>query len=360
MWTPLRTLLCGTHSLAPEEITSIPVVLSGRQSRAQDCCAQREGRRTLEGVIFVQQAIQMTDRVRFTIIIPTYDRPTELRNCLEAVARLDYPRDCFEVLAVDDGSATLPQDVVGEFQDRIDVRLVAAAHGGPAAARNVGAAQSKHTYLAFTDDDCAPSRDWLHSLAARLSAAPNAGIGGRFVNALPDNPYSAASQMLLDYLYAYFNVQEGAASFIAAANICVPAESFREVGGFDTAFPLFAEDREFCDRWLHTGHRMVFAPEVVVYHSHSLTSRTYWRQQFSYARGAPRLKKLQEERNRRGVGRQPISFYANLLRYPFSRTSKREAFRLSLLLAVSQIATIAGFSWETIANEIRLARANGS
>ena len=326
----------------------------------QDCWAPRASRRTLERAIFVRQIIQMTDRIRFTIVIPTYSRPAELRNCLAAVARLDYPRDCFEVLAVDDGSPTLPKDVVGEFQDRMDVRLVAAAHGGPAAARNAGAAQSKHRYLAFTDDDCAPSADWLRSLAVRLSAAPDVGIGGRFVNALPDNPYSAASQMLLDYLYAYFNVQEGAASFIAAANICVPTETFREVGGFDTAFPLFAEDREFCDRWLHTGHQMVFAPEVVVYHAHSLTSRTYWRQQFNYARGAPRLKKLQEERNRQGAGRQPISFYANLLRYPFSRANKGKALHLSFLLAISQIATIAGFSWEKIAREIRPAKATGS
>ena len=199
----------------------------------------------------------MGDPIRFTIVIPTYGRPRELRKCLEAVARLDYPRDCFEVLAVDDGSPTLPLDVVGEFHDRIDVRLIAAAHGGPAAARNAGAAQARHKYLAFTDDDCAPSADWLRSLAARLGAAPDSGIGGRFVNALSNNPYSAASQMLLDYLYAHFNVQEGSASFIAAANICVPTDAFREIGGFDTAFPLFAEDREFCDRWLHTGHRMI-------------------------------------------------------------------------------------------------------
>ena len=60
------------------------------------------------------------------------------------------------------------------------------------------------------------------------------------------------------------------------------------------------------------------------------------------------------------MGRQPLSFYVNLLRYPFSRTSKREALRLSFLLAVSQVATVAGFSWETIANQIRPTRAIGS
>ncbi len=302
----------------------------------------------------------MSDPIAFTIVIPTYKRPAELRNCLEAVACLDYPRDRFEVLAVDDGSAAAPLDVIREFQERMDVRLVIAAHGGPAAARNAGAAQAKYNYLAFTDDDCAAARDWLKCLDIRLRASPDAAIGGRAINALAHNPYSEASQMLLDYLYAHFNVQKGAASFIGAANICVPADTFRAVGGFNIDFRFSAEDREFCDRWLHTGHQMIFAPEVVVYHAHALTLRSFWRQQFSYARGGPRVKQLQVARGRRGVGRQPLSFYANLLRYPFSRAGRREALRLSFLLAVSQVATIAGFSWETIATQIRPVRVTGS
>jgi GT2 family glycosyltransferase len=304
----------------------------------------------------VSETIVMADPIRFTVIIPTYGRPTELRTCLEAVARLDYLPDFFEVLVVDDGSSMPPEGVVREFQGRIDVRLVAAAHGGPAAARNAGAAQARNKYLAFTDDDCTPSADWLRSLAARLEGAPDSAIGGRAVNALARNPYSEASQVLLDYLYSHFNGQQGAASFIGAANICVPAEGFRDVGGFNAAFRFAAEDREFCDRWLHTGHRMMYAPEVVVYHAHSLTLRTYWQQQFSYARGGPQVRKLQAGRGRSGVGRQPLSFYVNLLRYPFLRRSKREALRLSILLAVSQVATVVGFYWETIASHIRPAR----
>ncbi len=302
----------------------------------------------LKTLFLFTKSFQMADCIAFTIVIATYKRPAQLRNCLEAAACLDYPRDRFEVLAVDDGSAAPPQDVIREFQERMDVRLVIAAHGGPTGARNAAAAQAKYKYLAFADDDCTAATDWLRSLEIRLRASPDSAIGGRYVNVLANNPYSVASQMLLDYLCAYFNVQKGAASFIVAGNLCVPAESFRALGGFNAEFRLSAEDREFCDRWLHTGHQMIFAPEVVVYHAHTLTLRSFWRQQFSYGRGGPRMKQLQVARGRRGVGRQPLSFYVNLLRYPFSKTSKREALRLSFLLAVSQVATVSGFSWERI------------
>ena len=72
-----------------------------------------------------------------------------------------------------------------------------------------------------------------------------------------------------------------------ANNLALPEDRFRAIGGFDTIFPLAAsEDREFCDRWLHHGFQMTYAPEAVVYHARALTFRSFWRQHFKYGRGA--------------------------------------------------------------------------
>jgi GT2 family glycosyltransferase len=293
----------------------------------------------------------------FSIIIPTYRRPKQLAACLESVAQLQYPREAFEVLVVDDGSQMPLDDAVRAFRDKINVTLLTQKHGGPAAARNTGAQRAKGKFLAFTDDDCAPSPNWLQALAKRVATSPDCLIGGHTVNALVDNPYSAASQMLLDYLYSYFNTSRGAGSFLASGNICMPADRFRAIGGFDANFPNpAAEDREFCDRWVHSGYRLTYAPEAIVHHAHSLTLLTFWRQHFRYARGAVLLQQLQFARKRGRVGIRPLSFYANLLRYPFSQAPSGQALRASLLLAVSQAATIAGFSWEKIVSHRRLGR----
>jgi glycosyltransferase involved in cell wall biosynthesis len=45
-------------------------------------------------------------------------------------------------------------------------------------ARNAGAKLAQGQYLAFTDDDCAPTPDWLTFLAQGLEGAPQAMIGG--------------------------------------------------------------------------------------------------------------------------------------------------------------------------------------
>src|SRR5436309_2951814 len=131
----------------------------------------------------------------FSIIIPTEARPKQLAACLESICCLEYPDDRFEVLVVDDGSATPPETVVASFRDKIDVTLLTQPHAGPAAARNAGAQRARGTFLAFTDDDCMPKVDWLERFAARLVKTPDHLIGGRTLNALPDNPYSTASQI---------------------------------------------------------------------------------------------------------------------------------------------------------------------
>jgi len=290
----------------------------------------------------------------FSIVIPTYSRPKQLADCLQSIARLDYPRDRFEVIVVDDGSPMPPEDVVDSFRDGLDATLLTHPHAGPAAARNTGAARAKGEFLVFTDDDCTPAPDWLQALAARFARVPDHAIGGRTLNALPDNPYSTASHLLVAYLYSYYNADPDQARFFTSNNLALPADRCHAIGGFDTTFPHAAgEDREFCDRWLYNGYRMIYAPEVVVYHAHALTWRTFWRQHFNYGRGAFGFRQARAQRDQGRIKVEPLSFYLNLLQYPFSQTQGRRAVLLAALLVVSQAANAAGFVWKQMSGAWR-------
>jgi glycosyltransferase involved in cell wall biosynthesis len=291
----------------------------------------------------------LSDRVDFSIIVPTYNRPRELDGCLESLARLDYPHDRFEVVVVDDGSQTRLEAVAASFGNRLDVRLLTQAHTGPATARNTGAARARAKFLVFTDDDCRPAPDWLKAVARRFDATPSHMIGGRMLNAISDNPYSTASQLLIDYLYNYYNADPDRARFLTSNNLALPANLFHAIGGFDATFPRAgAEDREFCDRWLHHGYRMAYAPEVLVHHTHLLTLGAFWRQHFNYGRGAFRFHQARARRGQRHIRVEPLSFYLNLLRYPSTQPQGGQALLLAMLLATAQVANAAGFLWEGV------------
>lgn len=285
----------------------------------------------------------------FSIIIPTYNRFEELAACLHSLTCLDYPRDCFEVIVVGDGGSALPQALVDGVRQKIDVKLLTQAHAGPAEARNTGAKRARGKFLAFTDDDCTPKADWLQKLAARFAQTPDHLIGGRTLNAKKNNPFSTTSQMIVDIVYSYYNQDPTRARFFASNNLAIPAKRFHELGGFDATFRT-SEDRELCDRWLHHGYHMTYAPEAIIYHEHILTLGGFLRQHFGYGRGAFRFHRA---RARRGSGRfvQELGFYARfptVLRSLLSQVRGRQALYVTTLLVAWQCANAAGFFWEMI------------
>lgn len=291
--------------------------------------------------------MSMTDAPSFSIVIPTYNRPVQLAVCLQACARLDYPRDGFEVIAVDDGGAAPLDAVVARFHDVLPVKLLRQENAGPAAARNTGACEARGEFLAFTDDDCSPAPEWLQALAAQFVASPDCAVGGQTVNALTHNLYSTASQLLVSYLLSYYNCAPRAARFFPSSNLAFPTKRFRAIGGFDVTYPrAAAEDRELCDRWLHHGYRMIYAAEAVVNHANDLTFRTFLRQHFHYGQGAFCFRQVRARRRQHRIRLEPPSFYFRMLRYPFVSGQGVKAPLLTLLFIVAQTAHALGFFWK--------------
>lgn len=288
-----------------------------------------------------------TGNLEFSIVIPSYNRPLRLKQCLQSLGRLDYPRDRFEVIVVDDGSAMSLDQITAKFEAHLPLRLIQQSNSGPAAARNTGGTAAQGHYLIFTDDDCRPYPGWLKALAEALADVPNALIGGHTVNALPNNLYSTASQLLIDYLYDYYNQSRTGATFFASNNFAVPRILYQQLGGFDTDFPLAAgEDREFCDRWQHHGFPMHYASAMQVHHAHSLTLTSFWRQHFNYGRGGFCFHQARAKRAAKPIQVEPPSFYLNLLTYPFTQPSSQPGVLISGLLFLSQVANVIGFVWE--------------
>jgi GT2 family glycosyltransferase len=275
----------------------------------------------------------------FSIVIPTFDRPAGLAACLAAVARLDYPRERFETIVVDDGGSRRVEPAPGAA-DGLSVRLERQPNAGPGAARNRGVAAASGRWVAFTDDDCEPEPSWLTALESRFADGADAVVG-LTTNALPDNPYASAGQLLSEFLHGYYNQDAADARFGASNNLAVDRGVFLAAGGFDETFGHTAsEDRELIHRLRACGHRLVYAPDANVRHRHRQDLRGFWRQHYGYGRGAVAF------RERAGsVPIEPLSFYGGLVR--------SGPGRLAALLALTQVANTAGFARESLRRRLR-------
>jgi GT2 family glycosyltransferase len=283
-----------------------------------------------------------------SVVVPTKDRPAQLANCVEALGRLDYPREQLEVIVVDDGGRHDLEPVCASAPPGLSVSLVRREPGGAAAARNTGAGTATGELLAFTDDDCLPERGWLRELTAALARAPGAGCGGRTLNALPANPYAEASAYIQELVYAHYNANPDAARFFASNNLAVPRDAFHELGGFDAErFPRASEDRDFCDRWLAAGRSLVYAPGAVVGHARDLDLSGFARQHVAYGRGAARFHRARAARDS-GRMRDDMSFHLNrsLWRRTLALRPAGKAAQMVALLALWQVANSAGYALE--------------
>jgi glycosyltransferase involved in cell wall biosynthesis len=292
---------------------------------------------------------------KISVIIPTFARPAQLAECLDALAAMDTGGIAVEVIVVNDGSPESLAALIDARRSRLDLRLVEQQRVGPGGARNAGAAVARGRFVAFLDDDCRPSRGWLRVLVEELDAHPDALLGGRVENALAANAYSAASEWIGQFVYDYNRTAAAHEPFFTTNNIALALDRFRDIGGFTMAIPsATAEDKDFCDRWRARGLVLRPVPAAVVHHAHHLTFRRFVRQHFNYGRGILAFRLLRRERAngipqssslpRSGSAHlvpEPVRFYLDLVLSPLRRSAPRP-WRLVGLLVVSQVATIAG------------------
>jgi glycosyltransferase involved in cell wall biosynthesis len=283
--------------------------------------------------------------VAWSVVVPTFNRPARLADCVTALAALHPPAGGFEIVIVNDGGVEPSAAIrrAATAGNASGALFLTQHNSGPAVARNVGAERARGRWLAFTDDDCAPGSDWLLVLEEALAATPDALVGGPVVNALSANLLSEASQRLAEFVKAYFDGAHRAERFFTSNNIALARTAFFEAGGFDARFGRgTGEDREFCDRWQAQGRPSLVRPRAVVRHSHDLTVTSFLSQHCGYGRGARHFRAV-----RRDAGR-PVridpAFYIASLRHAWQGTSRPRGAALAVMTAAAHAAYLVGLA----------------
>jgi glycosyltransferase involved in cell wall biosynthesis len=290
---------------------------------------------------------------RASVIIPTLNRPQQLLACLELLS-VDFPGDS-EVIVVSDGGDRDRFPDLGNFTDLLNLTVIHTEHGGPAHARNQGLLKANSPIVVFLDDDCLPHRGWFENMLDAVKLDPPVAAGGKTLNGVPDNVYSAAAQLVLDL--AERDQQENCykAVFYPSNNLAFPTGALRALGGFNPQFRT-AEDRELCRRWLRAGNGLVKAPAAVISHQANLNFTSYWRKFAAYGQGAAKFHGSFSD----GWPDYSLTFHFRvpaLAAREISATGLRHRFALLALLGVWELANLCGFMKEKW-NHWKSARAN--
>lgn len=224
-------------------------------------------------------------------VIPHYRQHKQLATCLAALAA-QQNAGAFEVLVVDDGSGVPP----ALREARLDVKLLHAAHKGPAAARNFGAAQARAAILAFTDSDCRPSPGWLAAVVRTFKCEKDvvAVVGPLFDRTPPARGFGLRvlahrfMQTISVLDHRPIEITYGGIPFLGTigANFAVSRQWFERLGGFDESFAQpGGEDYDLGFRLQLAGGRVVFCPQAEVEHHYLTDRRALTRRWINYGVG---------------------------------------------------------------------------
>jgi GT2 family glycosyltransferase len=290
---------------------------------------------------------------RFSVVVPTFNRPQQLANCLDALATQTLPKECFEVIVVDDGGSQPLTGITESFAGRLHIKFLRQPNGGCASARQLGIDNAEGEYLAFTDDDCHPAPDWLTQIDRALIETPACALGGQTINGAFSNPWAEATQSIVSTLIASGLDASGCVRFAPTSNLSFPKDSFFAIGGVDRSWRISGgEDRDLCTRWRQAGFRIRYEPSAKVFHFHHLTWRTFLRQHFHYGRGGWCYYTMKSP----SPPFESLSLYPALVRAPFQGRSFGQALVVCGLVLLAQLAAGAGLVVEAVRTQLGIAR----
>lgn len=174
--------------------------------------------------------------IKASVIIPTYNRSGSLSKALASLAGLDFPRDQWEVVVVDNRSTDDTRQVAESAIDKLglNIKYVWEDRLSFTVARHAGASAARGKYLLYIDDDVTVEKAWLGAIVNAFDQDPMCGMAGGPVRgafeATPPKWFSLVDDIWLS-LFDLGNETKDVQG-VPGPNLCVRKSVLDEVGGF--------------------------------------------------------------------------------------------------------------------------------
>lgn len=254
-----------------------------------------------------------------SIVIPTFNGAERIHSLFQAL--LEQTSKRFEVVVVVDGSHDNTLEILKQYSEPSEVRILLQENMGRSVARNRGAAMARAEILIFYDDDMLPSPS---SVSQHISFHKNfEGIvsgnaaEGPVVRDADIMRYKAQLSRTWTERFDSRPVMLGAQdAFFTAANCSVKRKHFEALGGFDETL-CDAEDQDFALRAVTLGIPVYFDKSNEAVHYNELTFADYIRRQRQYRLAHKELEQRYPDRVRSYKSSLFRKFVYRLLAIPF-------------------------------------------
>lgn len=257
-------------------------------------------------------------QIKFSIIIPVRAINDYIREAFPYLINIDYSD--YEVIIFPD---ELPDEFVLKELANPKIRIIASGKTGPAQKRDMAMQYATGNVFAFIDDDAYPRRDWLKNAAKWFEDETVGAVGGPAVT--PENVslleqaggFVLASPLCSgSYVRRYVPRTVCEDDDIPSVNLIVRRDVFEKINGFDSDY-YPGEDTKLClDITRKAGKRIIYDPEVLVYHHRRPLFKKHLKQISNYARHRGYFMKKLPETSLRPAYLIPLAFVLGLILGP--------------------------------------------
>lgn len=219
--------------------------------------------------------------IKFSVIIPVYNRPDELKELLESLKYQIFKN--FEVIVVEDGSTLKSDKIVEDYQGDLDIKYFFKPNSGPGQSRNYGSERAEGDYHIFFDSDCIIPEKYFEIVNKRLSEEPVDAYGG------PDmaHPDFSSIQKAINYSMTSFFTTGGIRGGMKdekkfhprSFNMGFSKSVYEKTKGFSKM--RFGEDVDMSLRIIENGFSTTLIKEAAVYHKRRVDFRKFFKQVFN-------------------------------------------------------------------------------
>jgi glycosyltransferase involved in cell wall biosynthesis len=228
----------------------------------------------------------MMDTIKYSVIVPVYNRPDEVSELLESLAV--FSRNDFEVIIVEDGSKFRCDHIVERYRTgsrRISYHFK--KNEGPGPARNLACSLAVGEYVVCFDSDCVIPPHYFDAVDEALEQRGLDAWGG------PDRPHENFTwmQRAMGYTMSSFLTTGGIRGGKKrmgwfqprSFNMGISREVYQTLGGF--RFSRYAEDIEFSIRMKQAGFKTGLIEQAFVYHKRRTDFSQFFIQVFNFGKG---------------------------------------------------------------------------
>jgi len=218
-------------------------------------------------------------QLRFSFIIPVYNRPDEIDELLGSFSKLKTALE-FEIVIIEDGSTQSSETIIDSYKNQLNISYYKKDNSGPGDSRNYGMKRANGNYFIILDSDCILPQQYLTEVEKSLEKEFVHCYGG------PDAAHDSFTPVQKAINYAMTSLlttggirgnKKGVDKFQPRSfNMGLSKEAFLETNGFGEIHP--GEDPDLTIRLWKLGYKTKLFPEAFVYHKRRISWSKFYNQ----------------------------------------------------------------------------------